>query len=320
MRLHRGPVEMTLGAERFPLWGGFATLMVTDLDRLIVARRAVDQVFADVDAACGAYRGDSDLARVHAGAGRPVPVGTTFHALLWTALHAAEVTGGLVDPAASGPPGARRSIVVDDPQGTVTLPPGTTLDLWPTATAFAADRAAEFAAGQADCGVFVSVAGNIGVAGPVPAAGWHARVNNDHDKVAFSQNVVLRTPGGLATRNLAAPPHSPGSPSHSPGLPQHGPGLPQHGVGALRYSLGEGRDVPHVVDPRSGGQVRGPWRSVSVTAGSCVDAGTAGAAALVSGHDAVDWLRSAGLPGRLVHADDWVHTVGNWPADPASPR
>ncbi|MFI0444043.1 FAD:protein FMN transferase [Actinomadura sp. 6N118] len=281
----------TFGTERFPLWGEVATLMVTDLDRLRVARRAVDQVFADIDAACGVHRGESDLARVHAGAGRPVRVGTTFHALLWTALHAAEVTGGLADPIASGPHGAWRSIVIDEPQGTVTLPPGTTMDLWPMATAFAADRAAELAAGQAQCGVFVSIAKNVGVAGPVPATGWPARVTNGHYDVVVSHDVVLRATGGMATRNLAVP---------------------------QRRAI-DGRDVPHVVDPRPGHHVRGPWRTVSVTAGSCVDAGTAGAAALASGHDAVDWLRSVGLPARLVHADDWVQTVGNWPADPASP-
>ncbi|KAB2349668.1 FAD:protein FMN transferase [Actinomadura rudentiformis] len=281
----------TFGTERFPLWGEVATLMVTDPDRLSAARRAVDQVIADIDAACGVHREDSDLARVHAGAGRPVPVGATLHALLWTALHAAEVTGGLADPIASGPRGAWRSIVIDEPQGTVTLPPGTALDLWPMATAFAADRAAELATGQAGCGVLVSIARNVAVAGPVPTTGWPARATNGHREVAFSQDVVLRVPGGLATRNLTAPQRTPAG----------------------------GRGVPHAVDPRPGHHARGPWRSVSVTAGSCVDAGTAGTAALASGHDAVDWLRSVGLPARLVHADGWVHTVGNWPADPASP-
>jgi FAD:protein FMN transferase len=288
--------EPTLAEERFPLWGGVATVTVAEPDRLGAARRAVDQVVADIDAACGACRGDCDLARVHAAAGQPVQVGTTFHALLWTALHAAEATGGRVDPTVGTTREAWRSVVIDEPPGTVTLPPETTLDLWPTAKAFAADRAAELAAGRAKCGVLVSLGGNVAVAGPVPAAGWPARVTNGHIETRHSDNpsgqdIVLRAPGGLATRRLAVPDRP----------------------------AGGGRSVPHLIDPRSVRRAHGPWLTISVAADSCVDAHMTSTAALVSGHDATDWLKSVGLAARMVHEDGWVLTIGNWPAAPGSP-
>jgi thiamine biosynthesis lipoprotein len=61
--------------------------------------------------------------------------------------------------------------------------------------------------------------------------------------------------------------------------------------------------------------VRGPWRTVSVSAATCVEANTASTAALVRGHGAGGWLAGHGLPARLVHGDGWVHTIAGWPAD-----
>ncbi|MFC7728289.1 FAD:protein FMN transferase [Actinomadura keratinilytica] len=280
-------------SRSFPLWGATATVTVTEPDRLGLAREAVDHVIADIDAACDAYRGGSDLARVHAAAGRPVQVGATFHALLWTALHAAEVTGGRADPLVHAPRGAWRSIVIDEPPGSVRLPAGATLDLWPTAKPFAVDRAAELAAGEAGCGVLFSLGRRAAVAGPPPGGGWRIRVAEDPREAwrggdPLGRDVLLRAPCGLAT---CAPP--------APERPASG------GLGVAR-----------LVDRLVGRQPHGPWRTASVVADSCVDAGTACTAALAYGHEAVEWLQSMGLGARLVHEDGWVLTVGNWPAAP----
>jgi thiamine biosynthesis lipoprotein len=283
---------MTYGTESFPLWGGTATLLVTDPDRLSIARRAVDQVIADIDTACSGHRSDSELARVNTAGGRPVQVSATFHAVLWTAVHAAEMTRGLVDPTVGSGGTDWRSIRIDEPTGTVTLPAGATLDFGSVGKAFTADRAAEFAAGEAGCGVLVALAGDIAVAGPVPVQGWPVRVADDHrvgrdGDLPPGQDIVLRVPGGLATSSLAV----------------------------RTRTLPGGRVVTHIVDPRSGLPVRGPWRTVSVAAASCVDANTASTAAVVRGHDARDWLGWQGLPARLVHTDGWTTTVAGWPSD-----
>jgi thiamine biosynthesis lipoprotein len=281
----------------YPLWGGIATVAVTDPDRLAAARAAVDEVIEAVDAACSGYRDDSDLARVNAGAGSRVRVGATFLEVLRVALHAADLTGGLVDPTAVGGrstagPGrrGRRSVLSD--ADTAYVPPGLRLDFGAVGKAFAVDRAAAAASAAAGCGVLVALAGDIAVAGPVPVAGWPVRVCDDHrpgprGELPPGQDVTLRAPGGLATSSLAV----------------------------RTRRLADGRTVTHVIDPRTGMPVRGPWRTVSVSAGTCVDANTASTAALVRGHGAGGWLAAHGLPSRLVHGEGWVHTIAGWPDD-----
>ena len=285
----RPPQGMPYRAESFPLWGGTATVMVTRPDRLHDARRSVDQVIADIEAACCPRRGDSELNKVNAAAGQCLPVGATFHAVLWTALHAADVTGGLVDPTADSPHWNWRSIRVDEPEGTVMVPAGARLDFGSVAQSFAADRAAELAAGRTACGVLVDIGGSVAAAGRVPLNGWPVPVDDGIQPPG--RPFTLRKHGGVATSSIVARP----------------------------TPLASTRAAPHIVDPRSGRPVHGPWRTVSVAAGNCVDADTASIAAIVRGHDAPDWLTSLGLPARLVHVDGWAITVAGWPADPDEP-
>jgi len=78
-----------------------------------------------------------------------------------------------------------------------------------------------------------------------------------------------------------------------------------------------GRTVHHIVDPSTGEPASRAWRTVSVTAASCVDANTASTAAIVRGADAPAWLESFGLPARLVDPAGAVVRVGAWPRDAA---
>jgi thiamine biosynthesis lipoprotein ApbE len=215
--------------------------------------------------------------------------------------------GGVLRPARAGAhpyPGDRpravpgpprldwRSIRVDLAAGTVCIPVELSLDFGAVGKAFAADRAAAEAAAVTGCGVLVALGGDIAMVGRVPAGGWRVRVADDHRRGAGGalppgQDIVLHAPGGLATSSLAV---------------------------RIRR-MPDGRTVNHIVDPRTGMPVRGPWRTVSVSAATCVDANTASTAALVDGHGAGGRLAADGLPARLVHADGWVHTVAGWPTD-----
>ncbi|WP_433479252.1 FAD:protein FMN transferase [Spirillospora sp. CA-142024] len=294
---------MTHSTEDFPLWGGVATVMVEEPGRLGAARRAVDQVINDIDAACGAFREDSELARVNAAAGRPVQVGATFLAVLWTALQACELTGGLVDPLVGGRGSESGTVVIDDPPGTVMIPAGTTLDLWGMAVAFAADRAAEAAAGEAGCGVCVCFPGSVATAGRLPDAGWPVhmaggRGQAHRDEPHHGQRIVLRAPG-LATSFLPAP----GGPARR-----------------LRANLiGRPRTVPRADRARPPVGEHRPWSAVSVIGLCCVAAKAASIAALASGNTAATWLGSRELRARMVDADGGVTTVGSWPAGPFRP-
>jgi thiamine biosynthesis lipoprotein len=291
---------MSTAQVSFPLWGGTATVATTEPRRLAAARTAVTQVIAAVDAAASSYRDDSELARVNAAAGHAVPVSGLFVRLLRAAIRAADLTNGMVDPTAARGRTRRdldwRSIHLNAAGGTVSLPAGAALDLGAVGKAFAADTAARLAAAAVECGVLVALAGDIAVAGPVPAGGWPVRVADDHragpgGASPPGQDITLLVPGGLATSSLA-----------------------------VRTIELPGGTVTHIVDPHSGLPVRGPWRTVSVAAGNCVDANTATTAAIVCGPGAVGWLTERGLPARLVHADGWVTTVAGWPTDRSAGR
>ncbi|OLC57741.1 MAG: hypothetical protein AUH85_02530 [Chloroflexi bacterium 13_1_40CM_4_68_4] len=73
-------------------------------------------------------------------------------------------------------------------------------------------------------------------------------------------------------------------------------------------------ELHHIIDPATGLPARGPWRTATVVAGSCVDANTAATAAIVLGEGALSWLARAGLPARLVSTSGEVTRVNDWPA------
>ena len=181
-----------------------------------------------------------------------------------------------------------RAIELDRAAGWATVPTGVELDLGATAKALTVDRAAAAAHAAAGCGVLVSVGGDLAVSGPPPPEGWVVRVTDDHHaQFGGRGQTVTVIDGGLATSSTTV----------------------------RRWSRG-GRAVHHIVDPRTGEPADGPWRTVSVTAGSCVDANIASTAAIVRGVTAVEWLTGLGLPARLVADDGEVVAVGGWPASP----
>ena len=243
------------------------------------------RVVDEFDRACSRFRSDSELSFLNASPGAAVRVGPVLLEAVSCALRAARLTGGDVDPtvgealialgydrdfdevAASGRivesrplatiPGWR-TVQLDRAAGTIRVPRGVTLDLGATAKALAADRAAAAALEAAGCGVLVSFGGDLAIAGPAPAGGWRVRVTDDHRAgvEAPGQWISLRS-GGLATSSIA--------------------------VRRWRTSVGVAH---HLVDPATGRSVDSVWRTVSVTAASCLDANIASTAAIVRGSSA----------------------------------
>ncbi len=298
----------------FPALGSAAIVAVTDPAARARARAAVEDVVAAFDRACSRFRADSELSAVNAAAGSAVHASELLIDAVGAALRAARLTDGDVDPtvgealialgydgdlaAVGAGAGARaavrvaavpgwRAVVLDPDAGTVQVAPGVKLDLGATAKALASDRAAAAAAEAAGCGALVSLGGDIALAGFVPEGGWEVRVTDDHraEVSAPGQWIALRS-GGLATSSTTV----------------------------RRWETGSG-PVHHLVDPASGRPAQGCWRTVSVSAASCLDANIASTAAIIRGERAAPWLESLGLPSRLVGVDGTVRHVAGWPVD-----
>ncbi|MEY9894768.1 thiamine biosynthesis lipoprotein ApbE [Catenulispora sp. MAP12-49] len=315
-RRHLGCV-MSAAAADWRALGCAVRLAVTDPDALTDARQALETWLARVDLACSRFRDDSEIAAFDRSAGRDLPVSQVLADAVAAALRGAELSCGDVDPTVGSAlaglgydrdfdlvqqggspvklvvrpvPGWRR-IRFDAVGRTLAVPSGIRLDLGATAKAWAADRAAAELAATFGCGVLVGLGGDIAVAGPAPQDGWAIRVQDrtdDPDPNAAFTSVLIRD-GGLATSGTAA-----------------------------RRWTRDGRTLHHIVDPATGLSARTPWRTVSVTAASCLDANIASTAAVIRGGRAPAWLAECGLDARLLAEDGTVCTVGRWPAAPRS--
>ncbi|MBV8982506.1 MAG: FAD:protein FMN transferase [Acidimicrobiia bacterium] len=296
------------------MFGGEATVAVTEPGALTEAQWIVQDELDVVDKACSRFRADSELVALNGAAGRPVRVSAALSQAVSVALRGAALTDGDVDPTvgeavrilgydrdfaavgASGRAGVRiaripgwRCVSVGE-DSSVRMPAGVQLDLGATAKAWAADIAAARAASVLGCGVLVSLGGDVSVAGPAPRSGWNVGLADWHG--AADPDVaamVTIDSGGVATSSTSV----------------------------RRWRRGADT-VHHIVDPRTGRSAESPWRTVTVAAGSCVDANIASTAAMVRGARAPDWLIKRCLPARLVAVSGEVVSVGGWPGESAT--
>lgn len=298
---------------RFEALGTFGELLLHGrLAALGTAMRILRAELDAIDLACSRFRDDSELAAVNAAAGTPVEVSPLFATAVAVALEAAAQTDGDVDPTlgtslvAAGYDADFAALPADGPAvtprpggrwhdvslagGVLTVPAGVALDLGATAKALVVDRAAAAIAAETGAGVLVNVGGDIAAGGPVLPGGWPVRVTDD-----------------TARTSVTAPGRT------GPVVRMHGGGLATSSTAVRRWTRG-GAAFHHVLDPRTGLPADPVWRTVTVTAASCVDANTASTASIVRGGAAVEWLTELGLPSRLVDAAGAVHRVAGWPA------
>lgn len=280
-----------------------------EADAVSLVARELDAV----DRACSRFRDDSDLMRVVRARGRATIVSPLLIAVVEAAIAAARATGGLVDPTVGRTlrlagydatfrvvaardadrfvprfervPGWR-VVEVDSDRGTVRVPEGVELDLGATAKAFTADRCAALAAELCGCGVLVSLGGDVAVAGEAADGGWVVGVADDHAAPAKTAVAILS--GGVATSSKT-----------------------------VRRWRSRDALLHHLIDPRTGRPADSTWRTVTVSAASCLDANVASTAAIVLSHEASAWLEARMLDARLVAADGGVVTTCRWPT--ASP-
>ncbi|MEO7236064.1 MAG: FAD:protein FMN transferase [Lapillicoccus sp.] len=290
-------------------------VLVTDPAALAPAARLAEALVAELDCAASRFRPDSEVSRIaelRGGAGDTegdadvmVVVSPLLGGCIEAALHAADITDGLVDPtvgravAASGydadldtvrrragddpddsepspapsepvpGPGWRR-VAYDPRTRLLTVPQGTLLDLGATAKAYAADLVAERLAAQLLGGFLVNLGGDIAVSGTIPADGWEIGVE-DHRGVV--SQVVVSTGQAIATSSTQ-----------------------------VRTWTQAGEHRHHVVDPRTGHTAASVWALVSCAGVTAVEANAASTAAIVLGAEAPAWLEGHGIPARLDYA------------------
>ena len=287
----------------FPLWGGKAAVL-TEADALThrMAVRLVREATDRVDVAASTWRDDSELVTLNHAEGRWTEVSGLLLQMIEAATDAARRSRGAVDPTvgsitlAERPgrgrvtrTGSWRDVEVDSLAGTVRLPRGTMLDLGATGKAFAADLAATTVSQLLGVPVLVNLGGDLRCFGTPAGGGWRVLVTHDHrrepDRASGTDQAVLLHDGALATSSTVV----------------------------RRKVAPQGRVGVHVLDPWTGRPVTGGWQTATVCASDCVSANAASTAALVLGCGAEDFMRSNGLPARLVGYDDAVLELGAWP-------
>ncbi len=296
----------------FRALGTTAIVALDPPDLLGTAEEVLRAELDAIDAACSRFRDDSELSALNRADSTETPASPLLLEAVAVALRAAELTGGDVDPTVgramgeigydrdfslvTGPrPGVRvritpvagwRTVRVDPARGTIALPRGVSLDLGATAKALAADRAARAVHAATEAAALVSLGGDIALCGEASADGWPVRVTDDHRAIDGEGQTISLRDGGLATSSTTV----------------------------RRWgAAGEARH--HILDPRRSAPADEVWRTVSVAAGSCVDANIASTASIVRGADAPQWLASLGLPARLVTPVGAVTRVAGWPEE-----
>ena len=308
---------MNCATASFTALGTTAAVTVVDAKALPAALAIVQEELRRIDETCSRFRDDSELAQLNRSAGTPFASSPLLLEALAVALSAAARTDGDVDPTVGRSMGAlgwdsdftvvvarrgqapRMRIVpaagwqrvrLDRARGLARIPAGVEIDLGATAKALAADRCARRVHEATGASTLVNLGGDIALAGPAPAGGWPIRVTDDHRSAATAEGQTIALAGG---------------------------GLATSSTTVRRWRAGDA-ELHHIVDPRTGAPAAEVWKTVSVAAGTCVEANSASTAAIVRGDKAVAWLERAGLPARLVRRDGATTYTCGWPEEAAA--
>jgi FAD:protein FMN transferase len=305
--LHPRRPDATTDAGRWTstwtAWGTTASVTVTDPAALPAARRLVGRQFAAAEKAAARRRPDAELHRLYRAGGRPITVSPLLAELISAALVAAERTDGDVDPTVAAAVTAVQGSARRLPDGgalpvcgsrptvgrpvpgwhqveldgcRLRVPPGITLDLSATATAFSCDLAAAKVRDRLRVGALVRLGRDAATAGPGPTDGWPVPIG---DRIGDRSTEVLLSSGSAF---------------------------------ATSYFTTSAASSTQFVDPRTGRAPVEVWRMASAIAFSSLEASTYAATALVRGLPARSWLSQLWVPARLVTAHDDVITIGPW--------
>jgi thiamine biosynthesis lipoprotein len=232
------------------------------------------------------YRSDSIVGRINASAGAPIEVDEETASLLDFAARCHELSDGAFDITSgvlrrcwkfdghSPPPSAAAVDAVLAHVGwqklkwyapSLTLPAGMEIDFGGIGKEYAVDRALQIVSAFGPEPILVNFGGDLACVRAPSTGGWQVGVERpDSDRDA--RLLLELRQGALATSGD----------THRCIV-----------VGDVRYG--------HILNPRTGWPVRDVPRSVTVAAGSCIEAGTFATFAMLQGAGAEQYLDSQGL-------------------------
>lgn len=257
---------------------------------------AIRRIFEARDRMFSRFRPSSELCAVNRAAGTPTLVTPRFAAMVECALAVARRTDGRVDPtvgASLAALGYDRDFAElgDDPAPAAPVAPA------PGWRRVELDgRLLRLPAGCAlDLnGVVKSAAVDEAVA--LLAGEGYVSAGGD---LAVRGPVDVALPAGGAVRAVRG-------------------GVATAGTTRRRWRRG-GHGYHHLIDPATGLPAESPWREVTASGASCLDADVAARAALLCGAGGPAWLDALGVPGRFVGHDGAVHVNATWAAMTAEP-
>ncbi len=265
----------------------------THLARVRAAVRAAESEALRIERKFSRYRNDGIVHRINHAGGKPVRVDAETAQVIDYAAHCYELSDGRFDITS----GALRRVWTFDGSDRVpseeairvvlehvgwhratwnnpvlTLPAGMEIDLGGIGKEYAVDRAAARVAGEIDDAFLVNFGGDLFASGPRRGdEPWHVGVDDpERTGDAVLYRIALRS-GALATSG-----------------------------DARRYVVHRGRRLGHILDPTTGWPVAGAPRSVSVVAGTCVEAGTLATLAYLRGPGAREFLDAQGVAFQLA--------------------
>ena len=267
------------------------------------------ETFATVENCLSRFRPESELCALNRSNGTPFTASPLLFRVVKLALDAARATGGAFDPTilpaleSAGYdrsfehlPARRssggvalleapavidyRSVRLDPVRSTITLRPGSRIDLGGIGKGFAVDLAIErTAATPHRC---INAGGDIAVRGtPGSGGGWTIALEDAGERSGESVSIV---DSALATSTISK-----------------------------RRWISDGQEQHHLIDPGTRRPTEGPFRTVSVVARTCVQADVAAKATLVLGDAGIALLTELGLHGIAICHDETVRTTRDWP-------
>ena len=293
--------------DSFPTMGTVARI-VRDSDGGV----DIASVFAEIDRRLSRFDASSELSCLNANPEGAVPAGSLLRAAVAAALHAASLSGGLVDPtllgalrragysesrahvqpaslvrALSSAPRRRparpataadwRSVEVDDRAGVIRRPPGLELDLGGSVKGWAADvlaaRLSRHGRCAVDCGGDLRIQAGRGEP-------WEVRVRHPLTG-AVAHTLVVRA-GGVATS----------------------------GIDARLWERHGGEFAHHLIDPATGSPAWTGLIAATALAPTALAAEALAKAAVLSGPAGARALLRAHHGGVLIHDRGAVEPVG----------